>query len=299
MREEHVLGNTYCIDCYTGSIPFYKLDEKEILFFDCGREVPERKELTEFLDTKGYHPAGVIASHAHIDHTGNCAYLKERYGTQIAMPAFEASASASPEALKAYYFSYTPEETKAFFNSMVTKTDCVIPGDKNEFSFLGRTFHKINTPGHSPEHICIETPDGVLYMGDALMGESVMEHAKLPTVTLLQEDLKTKKSFGVLKYERYILSHKGIYEDIRSLAEKNVSFMEKKVRDILDLIVGEMSFEDILQQIFLQFRIKADSINKFRLIERNTKNYMDYLRDYHLVDTMIKNGRVLYRRTKQ
>ena len=83
MELEHVLGNTWVFKSWE-LIPFYKVDESHCILLDTGLN-DQREDLEESLQREGLTPVGVICSHAHIDHMGNVAYLKEKYGTQLAM----------------------------------------------------------------------------------------------------------------------------------------------------------------------------------------------------------------------
>ncbi len=42
------------------------------------------------------------------------------------------------------------------------------------------TFGLVRTPGHTVDHICVRTPDNVLYVGDAMMTGRVLHRAKFP-----------------------------------------------------------------------------------------------------------------------
>ena len=88
MELEHVLGNTWVFKSWE-LIPFYKVDESHCILLDTGLN-DQREDLEESLQREGLTPVGVICSHAHIDHMGNVAYLKEKYGTQLAMSLGEA-----------------------------------------------------------------------------------------------------------------------------------------------------------------------------------------------------------------
>ena len=60
-----------------------------------------RKVLVRALDAGGFRPGGltlIVLTHGDFDHTGNAAYLRDRYGARIAMHSVpgEARAAAAP-----------------------------------------------------------------------------------------------------------------------------------------------------------------------------------------------------------
>ena len=88
MELEQVKGNTWVLKSWE-LIPFYKLDDSHCILLDTGLN-DQREDLEGSLREAGLTPVGVICSHAHIDHMGNVAYLKQIYGTQLAMSLGEA-----------------------------------------------------------------------------------------------------------------------------------------------------------------------------------------------------------------
>lgn len=73
-----VLGGTNCYLVKTGS---------GHILIDTGFPF-QRNELEAALDEKGCKPGDlklVVITHGDIDHTGNCAYLRDKYNTEIAM----------------------------------------------------------------------------------------------------------------------------------------------------------------------------------------------------------------------
>ena len=69
----------------------------------------EREELEEALRSAGLTPAGVLCSHAHVDHCGNNRYFQETYGAQIALTGPEAGMCANLLTLKCYFLTLPPD----------------------------------------------------------------------------------------------------------------------------------------------------------------------------------------------
>lgn len=111
METQHVLGNTWVFKSWE-LIPFYKVDEHHCILLDTGLN-DQREELEEALQREGLTPVGVICSHAHIDHMGNVAYLKEKYGTKLAMSLGEAGHQMSYLGLNITNYLMSPEDVVA------------------------------------------------------------------------------------------------------------------------------------------------------------------------------------------
>jgi len=71
-----MIGNCYIVRTRTGFV-----------LIDTGR-ASKRGRLEKELDAMGCRPGNldlIVLTHGDFDHTGNCAYLREKYGTKIAM----------------------------------------------------------------------------------------------------------------------------------------------------------------------------------------------------------------------
>ena len=289
-----VKGNTYCIDTGMTYIPFYKINDEEIIMLDTGWKKGEREGIEEVLERNNFKVRAILNSHAHIDHIGNNAYLKNKYNSIIAMSAYEAIICSSEVNLKVYYGSQTLKEVKEHYGHMVCKTDIIIDENQDEVSICGVNFRIIHTPGHSPAHICSITPDDVAYMGDALISYEVMEGAKMPYAYILSEDMKSKAKIYDLNCSKYIVAHKGMYDDITKLIDDNIDFYESRAMKIYEVIDGAMTMEDIMKAVIKRFNIHVNSIYKYYFIERMLKSYVDYLYEIEKLNLIMENGFLKY-----
>lgn len=74
MELIHVSGNTDCLLGKT-AVGIYRIDDTRCILFDNGYS-KEYDELIGSLKDAGLTPAGLIVSHAHIDHHGNSKRLR-------------------------------------------------------------------------------------------------------------------------------------------------------------------------------------------------------------------------------
>ena len=93
MKLTQVKGNTWVIEA-NQLIPLYRLGEGRCVLLDTGL-AEEREELERTLLEAGLTPAGVLCSHAHVDHCANNGYFQQRFGAKIALTAPEAGMCAS------------------------------------------------------------------------------------------------------------------------------------------------------------------------------------------------------------
>ena len=275
-------------------IPFYKINHEEIIMLDSGWAKGEREGIDEILEKNNLVVVGIICSHAHVDHIGNNAFLKKKYNCIIAMPAYEALICSSTVNLKLYYNSQTLSDVTEHFGHMVCETDIMILDNQDILYVHGIKFEILHTPGHSPAHICIITPDDVAYLGDALISYEVMRGAKMPYAYILSEDLKSKLKLYDLKCSKYVVAHKGMYDDIAKLITDNIDFYKSRATRVYDVIDGAMTMEDILKAVIKKFNIHVNSRYKYTMIERMLGSYVEYLNETGMIVLNIDEGFLKY-----
>ena len=279
MEIKKIKGNTFYIATEMTYIPFYKINDQEIIMLDSGWAKGQRKGIDELLEKNNFKVVAIICSHAHVDHIGNNAFLKKKYNCIIAMPAYEALVCSSAINLKLYYSNQTLSDVSLHFGHMVCQTDIMIFDNQNSICVCGIEFKILHTPGHSPAHICITTPDDVAYIGDALISHEVMNGSKMPYAYMLTEDLKSKATLYDLKCCKYIVAHRGTYNEITGLITDNINFYKNRAKAIYTLIVGAMTMQDILKTVIENFNINIGNIYKYTLIERMLRSYVEYLNE--------------------
>lgn len=296
MEIREVKGNTFCIDTGMSYIPFYKINDEEIVMLDSGWAEGEREGIDELLEKNNFKVVAIICSHAHIDHIGNNAYYKNKYNSIIAMPAYEAHICSSTVNLKVYYSSQSLADVEERFGHMVCDTDIMIFDNQDKICVCGIKFKILHTPGHSPAHICIITPDNVAYVGDALISYEVMRGAKMPYAFILREDLKSKEKLYNLKCSKYVVAHKGIYDDITNLIIDNIEFLKNRAERVYDFIDGTITMEEIMSATLKNFNIHAKTIARYAILERMLRSYVEYLNEIGKIDLIMEDGFLKYRK---
>lgn len=299
MKSIHVAGNTYVLDFPVLHLPYYKKSETEIILLDTGLKREHEAALLSFLEEENLTVSGILCTHAHIDHVGNAAWLKEKYGCPIAMPKVEAEIVSSLLNLKIFYGTYPMNRIRDHFGHMVIKADRFIEETETEILFQGVPFSIIHTPGHSAGHIAITTPDDVTYLGDALIGEEVMRSSKLPYAYILSKDLMSKMKLYHVRSSWYILAHKGIYTDIKDLITDNIYFYKNRAEEILKVIEKPMTFEDILKSLSRSMRICITTPFKYIAVERMLRCYIEYLEETGKITLVLEEDFLKYTKTSQ
>lgn len=287
-----VRGNTYCIDTGMTYLPFYKLNNQDIVLMDSGYQ-KEKEGIEAVLESNNLKIKTIICSHAHPDHIGNNAYFKEKYNCMIAMTRDEAFLCSTYENFKVFY-DQPMSLLKSYYHNLVCETDIIINKNQESIVLNDVVFRLFHTSGHSSDQICITTPDDVCYLADSLITHDTMAGTKIPYAFVLKDDLESKKTLHQLKCSAYIIAHKGILNDIDGLIRDNIKYYSGMAESVYEEITKSMTFEDILKCIIRKYNIEVKSVYKYKMVERMLKSYVEYLYETGKVETIIENCFIKY-----
>lgn len=293
MELKQVLGRTWVIDAYE-LIPLYRLDDSRCILLDTGL-AEEQDELDGTLAREGLVPVGIICSHAHEDHAANNRFLREKYGCQIALTQPEAQTCCSLLAVKHTFAPYSLETTRSSFSSLVHSPDIIVPPEDGPFSFCGVELQIIHTPGHSVDHICTVTPDGVCYTGDALLSRELLG-SKLPYNLDHRLAMQTREKLRTLPCQAFIMAHKGICSrhQINSLIDDNQELLRLRASQILALIDTPMNLSQINHAVCREFKLLTRRQYRSQDFFRNICLLLEYLLDEGLLQMQCRDGVVYY-----
>ncbi len=292
---EQVQGNTYCITGWQ-SIPLYMLDDERFVLFDTGTYYI-REQLEALFEKEGIRPAGIINTHTHFDHLGNTHYLQEKYHIPVAMSIGEAETCRTFPAVKSYLFAYPAGQVMGDpkLAALPTRADILIEDESDSVLFCGVRFGILHTPGHSPDHISIITPDNVCYVGDALMCGKSLVNSKLPYAFNFAQSLESIELFNDTHYEKLIISHNGIIDaPYDKLIESNLALMNQRLDYLCSLITEPMSGGRICATVKREMNITTDTTEKAQNLERFVRPYLECLIDEHRIDLILYNDSLCY-----
>lgn len=287
----HILGNTWAIETELSFLPFYKLNERDIVLLDTGYAPTDRQLLVDFLADHAFCVKGVLCSHAHMDHVGNVRRLQDIYGCRAGAHLIEAAIAASPDSFCRHYGIHASIERGA--EECFVTTDLIRPGQEC-LDFCGAEFGILHLPGHSDGHLGFVTPDGVAYLGDAIMGFPQLAGSKMPFTTQLAQDLASKRAICRLSAKAYVVAHKAILTDVRELAEANTARLLEKVEDILSALRGTPTGGEWLVSYCEEKGWNFRSERSFSILEFGFNSAVTYLEETGRITSRRVNGNRRY-----
>jgi len=282
MKIYNIKGNTYYFETKYAYMPFYKINENEIIMLDSGFYETDEKVIKELISQYKFIVKSVICSHAHVDHVGNNFWLKEQFNTEIIMPEYESITCESMYNFKAFNLPFITKRMEKSYASNICSTDRKILSKEKVIEVFGHEFEIVQLPGHTHYHTGIITPDNVFYVGDSLMGEEELIYTKIAYISDISVDLQTKEKLREIKCDKYILAHKGIYDDLNEIIDENIKYLEEQMKFIISVINKPMTMSEIFAEVFKKLEISSN-VSTYILAEKMLKSYIYYLIDYGVV----------------
>ncbi|MDO4280329.1 MAG: MBL fold metallo-hydrolase [Peptococcaceae bacterium] len=298
MKLKQAAGNTWYLEDWQ-DIPLYKTSDSTCVLLDTGFRA-QRDAIEQTLAKNGLRPVGILGSHIHVDHSANHRYFQQKYDIPVALSAGEAGIAMTPLNLQAYYFYMLhPQQPAADddVTTMLVEADRMIMPREDAIDFCGAHFEILHTPGHTPDHISILTPDNVLYLGDAILTGKNISNAKLPYFFSVQRSIASMEMLRETHFDYYLAAHKGVYTDIKSLADECICDVKACATRILDGIDCGLTRSEIVITACTLMKMLSSKPRKVAFYERNVHIYVDYLVDVGALEIVIKNGVEFYRKT--
>ncbi len=137
----------------------------------------KRKELEMILKNAGCEPGSlnlIIITHGDLDHIGNCAFLKSKFGARIALhrDELETVVSTNMSLNRKNSPSFVPGLLLSFFGIIYRALRFypdVFVNDGDNLLKYGLDAIVLHIPGHSKGSIGILTTNGNLFCGDLLL----------------------------------------------------------------------------------------------------------------------------------
>lgn len=293
MNISQIRGGTWVAEAME-LIPLYILPDKGCILLDTGlRE--EREELERALLDNGLMPAGILCSHAHVDHCSNSGYFQEKYHIPVALTAPEAGMCSNALTLKCYFLTLSPGTVERESAFMLHTPDVLVPPRDGPFTFAGATFHIVHTPGHSAGHISTITPDNVCYTADALLSPECL-NAKLPYHLSMQMALDSHEKLRGLGCDDYIMAHRGVCPagEIDGLIDRNQALIQTRMGEILSLITRPMTISQIDAAVCQLYQLFTHKPSRSLRFERNIRFFVEYLVDQGRLELCCRRGVTYY-----
>lgn len=244
IKVKHIYGNTWCLRTPLALLPFYKLNDREVVLMDSGSD--PNGSVAEYFAEQNMKVRDLLLSHAHFDHIGGAKKLRKRFDTKVYISAAEKGETipvfGEPDYEEAAEIRQSRESYRCRPNFKIPETSRFLQIEEAEFEV-------IFAPGHSEGHTVFVTPDGVCYLGDLVSSSNFLSAARMLYIKDLALDRESKMRLRERKFSFCVAAHKKIFPgtELASVIDQNLDYIGGLRKQIQEAVSGAGS--DIYREI--------------------------------------------------
>ena len=160
-------------------------------------------------------------------------------------------------------------------------------------------FGLVRTPGHTVDHICVRTPDNVLYVGDAMMTGRVLHRAKFPYAFSMKVYLESLAKLRQESADRFIVAHRGVYREILPFIDLELRFLTQRMEDLLTLVGESTTPKELTEAICRTYQVRTKNPRHLAYFEQASQTYLHYLTDRGDLELVMAEDQLRYRRVNR
>ena len=274
-------------------IGLVRLGGDKVCLIDSGNDKDAGRKLRQILDAKGWKLQAIYNTHANADHIGGNRYLQAQTGCRIFAPGIDCAITRHPILEPAFlYGGYPPGDLRhKFLLAQESEAELLTP------EFLPDGFELLPLPGHFFDMVGFRTPDDVVFLADCLSSRETLEKYQIGFLYDVAAYLRTLETVKKLKARMFVPAHSAATEEIAPLAQVNIDKVWEIAAKILLLCGEPRRFEDILQRLFLDYRLTM-SMEQYVLVGSTVRSYLAWLRDTGKLQPLCENGMLLWARAE-
>ena len=247
----------------------------EVYLIDSGNDKDTGRRIRKALDETGWKLKGIVNTHSNADHIGGNDYLQRQTGCEIWATPLERSFIEHPKFESAFLWGGFPvkELSSKFFEAKPSKITQPIEPDTET---INGVLEVVPLPGHFFGMVGLLTRDGVLFLGDAMFGQKVLEKYKLPFIYDVKSYRETIERVSAIDADFYVVSHGEVQTEIGELAETNLALVHDVEERLLGILERSMGFDEILKKVCDHYGIVLDH-GQYALVGSTLRSFLSYL----------------------
>jgi glyoxylase-like metal-dependent hydrolase (beta-lactamase superfamily II) len=294
MALHRITKNIFYIDGSTNIGVIRVNDNNDVLLVDTGLNDSKGKRIIKLLDKNGFKIKYIINTHMHADHVGGNNIIQKRIeGVRIFSTRSELSVMENPIYMP--YFLYCGANP---INDLKNRFLLAKPSKITDIIEIGSTLNLENADinivdldGHAKFQKGIEF-EGVLFCGDSLISEVLLQKHKIPVNVDIHNTIKTLEFIKNSDYDHYLPAHGDLmnHSEIQRVVQLNLDKIEEIQREILKYLATERTTENIVAHMLYFYDLKPENAILYYLCNSTIMAYLSYLESLDKVEFIIKGN---------
>ena len=264
------------------AIGVYTPDGKNVYLIDSGPHKDNAKKVLRVLRENGRVTdiKGILVTHAHADHIGGCAYLREMTGCTVFASDAEADYIRHPYLEAATLYGACPHRDLQHKFLLAQSCETVLTTDAR----FPQETEIIALSGHSYDMVGYRTPDDVVFLADSLCSEATLQKYGITFLFDVGKTLQTLEMLQHMQAKLFIPSHAPATDDITDLVALNISKINETAECLLDFCKDGIAFDALLQRVFERYGLNMTH-EQHVLIGSTVRSYLSWLYNRNLLQT--------------
>ena len=284
-----IKGNTYYFDAYANVGLFINKKGQVILIDSCDHRRTVRT-FNKILEAEGLKPDVVICTHCHVDHIAGNRFFQEKYGAKILCSDKERMFIKYPEIEPDIMYNGTSVNKKLNPNYQGEPSEPEIFSEDN----LPEGIELIPLAGHAWQMVGVKTDDNVIFLADSIMSKETWEEHRLPFFNDVNKSIETLEDIKSLEADIFVPSHATPMEDIRKLADLNISKIKER-KQLLYELCNENSADELFVLYMKELEIDVQN-NRYQTYYVMMRHYLQSLIEDKLIEGEFNGEKYIYRK---
>ncbi|WP_347862910.1 MBL fold metallo-hydrolase [Salimicrobium sp. PL1-032A] len=229
----------------------------------------------------------LFITHAHADHYGGAAFVREKYSLETWAPSLEAAVMENPVLEPLYLHGGNdplPEMRNKFLEGQPVQIDRIA---EETTEYIGDIPVKIHIfPGHSYRQAAIEV-NGILFAADSYFGSEYLYKHKIPYITDVSYQLETLNRLLEIEVSGAVPGHGKFEHTYVSTVKENIDY-HKDIMDWIEAFIRtnkEVSHETLVSAMCNAYGVTVTHLSAWMLYRTAVTAY---------VNGLIREGRICH-----
>ena len=266
-------------------IGIVKVSDDEIILIDSGNDKDAGRKVKQTLEREGWSLRAIYNTHSNADHIGGNKFLQDRYGCPVYAPGIEAAFTRHPVLEGAFLYGGYPTKELSHKFILAQESKCEPLTEET----LPEGFEIIPLPGHFFDMVGYRTPDGIVYLADALSSRETLDKYVIGFIYDVKAYLETLEMIKNMKARLFVPSHAEPTEDVVPLAKYNIDKVISIADKITELCTSPIGFDELLAKLFTEYDLTMTA-QQHALVGSTVKSYLTYLCNESRVNMIIEDN---------
>ena len=251
----------------------FKLSDSEVCLIDGGSHSDAAKKILRILADNQWTLKCVFNTHSHADHIGGNKLLRDRTGCRIYAPGIECAFTRHPVLEPAFlYGAFPPHDLRhKFLMAEPSPAEYLTP------EVLPDGMEIIPLPGHCFDMAGFRTPDGVVYLADALSSREILDKYKIGFIYDVGAYLDTLERVKSMPARMFVPAHAEPTAEIAPLAEYNIARTLEVADRICELCREPATVDELLKKLFDAYGLTLN-FDQYVLVGSTLRSYLAWLK---------------------